>query len=76
VRVNEMRPSAADDPESEQAEPLSVSIGVASSPTDGTELTDLLVAADSALYEAKARGRNCVMLARRGTGEGAVRSLV
>jgi diguanylate cyclase (GGDEF)-like protein len=76
VRVNEMRPSAADDPESEQAEPLSVSIGVASSPTDGTDLTDLLVAADSALYEAKARGRNRVMLARRGTGEGAVRSLV
>ncbi|WP_375493621.1 diguanylate cyclase [uncultured Jatrophihabitans sp.] len=49
---------------------LSVSIGVACSPTDGSELTDLLHSADAALYRAKALGRNRVMLADRGAGGG------
>lgn len=47
---------------------LSVSIGVAVSPTDGSDLTELLHAADGALYAAKANGRNQVQLARRGGG--------
>jgi diguanylate cyclase (GGDEF)-like protein len=47
---------------------LAVSIGVACSRHDGTEVADLLVAADSALYRAKAGGRNRVVLAERGTG--------
>ena len=69
-RVNELRISADTEgvPEGTN-EPMSVSIGVASSPTDGAELADLLMAADSALYEAKASGRNRVVLAGRGTGE-------
>jgi diguanylate cyclase (GGDEF)-like protein len=48
---------------------LSVSVGVACAPDDGDDLTELLVAADVALYEAKARGRNCVVLADRGGRE-------
>jgi diguanylate cyclase (GGDEF) domain len=47
---------------------LSVSVGVSTSPTDGAELQELLVAADAALYKAKAAGRNRVVLAERGTG--------
>ena len=46
---------------------MAVSIGVACSPVDGTEFEELLVAADSALYRAKAAGRNRVILAERGT---------
>lgn len=48
---------------------ISVSIGVACMPVDGTELADLLHAADQALYGAKAHGRNRVQLARRGGGQ-------
>lgn len=47
---------------------LAVSIGVSCSPIDGAELSDLLHAADGALYRAKAAGRNRVVLANRGTG--------
>jgi diguanylate cyclase (GGDEF)-like protein len=52
---------------------LTVSIGVAVSPADGSELPELLHAADAALYAAKANGRNQVQLARRGTGDSAAR---
>src|SRR5690606_5138994 len=38
-----------------------LSIGVASYPEDGTCRQSLIAAADSALYAAKRRGRNCVM---------------
>lgn len=38
----------------------SVSIGVAACPDDGTTETDLIEAADAALYRAKEAGRNCV----------------
>lgn len=47
-------------------EVLTVSIGVASLRIDGQELPELLYAADQALYQAKALGRNRVQLANRG----------
>jgi diguanylate cyclase (GGDEF)-like protein len=68
-RVNEIRISNLVDvknPENDRL--LAVSIGVACSPTDGTDLTELLHAADAALYVAKGSGRNRVELADRGTG--------
>lgn len=37
----------------------SLSIGVSAFPADGRTIDDLLVSADVALYEAKARGRDC-----------------
>lgn len=39
---------------------VTASIGIAVSPSDGAEVGDLLSAADLAMYEAKAQGRNCV----------------
>jgi diguanylate cyclase (GGDEF)-like protein len=69
-RVNELWVSAmVEGVEALDDEQMSVSIGVACSPTDGVELADLLMAADGALYAAKANGRNRVMLANRGTGQ-------
>lgn len=43
--------------------PLTVTIGIASYPIDGSRLTDVLRMADQALYRAKVTGRNCVRLA-------------
>lgn len=40
-----------------------MSFGVACFPLDGTTATTLIHAADQAVYEAKARGRNCVIAA-------------
>jgi diguanylate cyclase (GGDEF)-like protein len=54
---------------------LSTSIGVACYPEHGAELEQLLVAADSALYRAKSRGRNRIEFAdanARGSGDMAV----
>ena len=45
----------------EQPVRLTVSIGVASYPDDGTSFSTLVEAADRALYEAKQRGRNRVV---------------
>jgi diguanylate cyclase (GGDEF)-like protein len=64
IRIGELVPSVDIDRDSS----LAVSIGVACCPADGTQLTDLLIAADAALYLAKASGRNRVQLARRGSG--------
>jgi diguanylate cyclase (GGDEF)-like protein len=69
ARINELRVSAVIDEVAADDSPLAVSIGVACSVSDGEELADLLVAADGALYRAKAEGRNRVRLAERGTGE-------
>jgi diguanylate cyclase (GGDEF)-like protein len=42
-------------------EHLTISIGIACFPDDARQKPDLLEAADAALYQAKARGRNCVV---------------
>jgi diguanylate cyclase (GGDEF)-like protein len=70
-RVNDLRVSELIDgtaPAGADTHALAVSVGVACSRSDGTEVAELLVAADSALYRAKAGGRNRVVLADRGTG--------
>jgi diguanylate cyclase (GGDEF)-like protein len=70
-RVNDLRVSELTTrglPEGVAEHQLAVSIGVACSSSDGTAVADLLVAADSALYRAKAGGRNRVVLADRGAG--------
>jgi diguanylate cyclase (GGDEF)-like protein len=69
-KVHELRVSAmVEGIEPADNDTLAVSIGVACMPTDGVELAELLVAADGALYRAKAGGRNRVVLAGRGAGE-------
>jgi diguanylate cyclase (GGDEF)-like protein len=42
------------------ASPITVSIGVATAPDDGTDLQTLFATADQRLYSAKAAGRDCV----------------
>lgn len=52
-------------PHSEGSErSVTVSMGVAAYPDHGSNSADLLRAADQALYRAKARGRDCVRLAK------------
>ena len=46
--------------------PVQLSVGVAACPEDATSATDLIEAADQALYESKRRGKNCVSRAVRG----------
>jgi diguanylate cyclase (GGDEF)-like protein len=45
---------------------LTTSIGLSSFPEDGFTATDLINASDVALYQAKAEGRNCIMLSNGG----------
>ena len=47
----------------QQLAPVTMSAGVAAYPNHGTTVTDLIGAADSALYQAKANGRDCVVTA-------------
>jgi diguanylate cyclase (GGDEF)-like protein len=44
--------------------PVTVSVGVASYPTHGSEVESLLQAADAAQYTAKRNGKNCVAVAQ------------
>ena len=44
--------------------PVTVSVGVASYPTHGSEVESLLQAADAAQYAAKRNGKNCVAVAQ------------
>ncbi len=46
---------------------VTISIGVATFPEHGTTAAALIHAADTALYQAKARGRNCVCVANQET---------
>jgi diguanylate cyclase (GGDEF)-like protein len=66
VHIADMPITAGDDPESEPIR-VKVSIGVAALGTTwdratGSQLTDLLAAADTALYRAKSRGRDRVCM--------------
>ncbi len=65
ARINTLRMSVlAPDAEIAGESALSASIGVACFPGDGTELQELLHAADGALYVAKNAGRNRVEFAK------------
>ncbi len=48
--------------------PVTMSVGVAAYPNHGTTVSDLIGAADSALYLAKANGRDCVVTATAPSG--------
>jgi predicted signal transduction protein with EAL and GGDEF domain len=54
--------SLSDTPAAGQSAPVTVSVGVAHFPRDGKTATDLLQAADRAVYQAKAFGRNRVFV--------------
>ena len=54
----------------EQHLPVSVSIGISVYPQDGDDGVTLLRRADSALYKAKERGRNCTVFASTDTSLG------
>ena len=72
LRITELDRRAAD----AEGDRLSVSIGVACYGTHGFAMSDLLFAADTALYRAKAGGRNRVVLADGEAGGPARESLV
>jgi diguanylate cyclase (GGDEF)-like protein len=50
-------------PNAEVPRSLTASFGVSTFPDDADDATELIRAADRALYQAKASGRNCVVLA-------------
>lgn len=50
--------------------PVTVSVGVAELPADAADAATLLAAADTALYRAKAAGRDCVVRAAEGVEAG------
>jgi diguanylate cyclase (GGDEF)-like protein len=50
--------------EGNAALPVTVSVGIASYPTHGSEVESLLQAADAAQYTAKRNGKNCVAVAQ------------
>lgn len=76
VRINQMRVSdfiQLDEPAIDSA--LAVSVGVSCAPAAGADLTELLHAADGALYVAKRNGRNRVQLAGHGAGSAPIAAL-
>lgn len=62
-RVDDLRPEVAGVDGTAVLDDVSVSVGVATFPRDGTDLDRLLEVADSALYAAKESGRNAVRCA-------------
>jgi diguanylate cyclase (GGDEF)-like protein len=76
LRINQMRVSdlvPLDEPSRDST--LAVSVGVSCAAAAGADLTELLHAADGALYVAKRNGRNRVQLAGQGTGSAPVGAL-
>jgi diguanylate cyclase (GGDEF)-like protein len=61
-RIRREVESLSDTPAAGQSAPVTVSVGVAHFPRDGKTATDLLQAADRAVYQAKAFGRNRVFV--------------
>lgn len=59
-RIDELRPEVSGPRGPVVLDDVSVSVGVATFPADGTDLDRLLEVADAALYAAKAAGRNLV----------------
>lgn len=57
-RIEDVMGAVAD---GQPSRPLTVSVGVAACPEDAVTAVGLLDAADAALYQAKNRGRNCVV---------------
>jgi diguanylate cyclase (GGDEF)-like protein len=51
--------------ESQPERNITISIGIASYPQNGSSFRDIIFAADSALYEAKASGRNTVKVSKK-----------
>jgi diguanylate cyclase (GGDEF)-like protein len=64
-RIAELRIEVPSSPGGVEVGDLSVSIGGATSPADGTQLNDLLKVADAAMYAAKDAGRNRVVMGLR-----------
>ena len=42
----------------EDLPPITISLGIATYPSDGTDIEELIKKADAAMYEAKRKGRN------------------
>ena len=75
--ADRLRHTIADTPVETPAGPISctISLGLTSAPTameGASELESLLLAADGALYAAKANGRNCVEVAGTAWAAGAI----
>ncbi|GAC1363041.1 MAG: hypothetical protein NVSMB32_04200 [Actinomycetota bacterium] len=67
--AEKIRHAIADQPfGKDRAVPVTVSIGLSCFPQDGVDQTSLLRAADVALYQAKARGKNCTIVHQSETG--------
>jgi diguanylate cyclase (GGDEF)-like protein len=63
VLAERIRAAVAATPHPGLDHPVTISIGLASFPADAGEMSELLLRADGALYEAKATGRNRVVAA-------------